>query len=112
MAIAHAAPGQTVDVSPFASQLAQHKTVALFKSQDLEVMRVVLEAGKSVPPHQVPGEITIHCLEGELEISLDDKNTVLQAGQLVFLSRGAMHGLTAVQASSALVTIALRNGPL
>ncbi len=108
MAISHAAPGQTVDVSPFAGQLLQHKTAALFKSQDLEVMRVVLEAGKSVPPHQVPGEITIQCLEGELQITLDDHATVLYPGQLVFLGRGAVHGLVALQASSALVTIALR----
>ena len=50
MAIAHASPGQVVDVGPLGARLSREKTVALFKAHDLEVMRVVLLAGKSLPP--------------------------------------------------------------
>ncbi len=108
MALPHASAGQSIDVQPLGQHLAGAKTVALFKAQDLEVMRLVLQAGKSLPPHQVAGEITIHCIEGVLDVSIDGRSHVLRAGQLLFLSGGALHGVTALADASALVTIALR----
>jgi len=83
------------------------KTVALFKSAELEVMRLVLAAGKAAPPHKVAGEITIQCIEGRLDVTIAGASHVLEAGQLLFLAGGVVHGVTALQDSSALVTIAL-----
>ncbi|NCT83408.1 MAG: cupin domain-containing protein [Comamonadaceae bacterium] len=108
MAITHAQPGQAVDVRPLGAGLAQAKTTALFKSFDLEVMRLVLMAGKSLPPHSVPGEITVHCLEGALVVTAEGRSHALAAGQLLYLAGGVVHGVTAVEDASALVTIALR----
>ena len=62
MAIHHAHPGEPIDVQPLGARLPEAKTSALFKSADLEVTRLVLLAGKSLPPHKVPGEITIQCI--------------------------------------------------
>jgi len=39
MAITHALPGQVVEVQPLRLRLLYEKTAALFKAQDLEVMR-------------------------------------------------------------------------
>ena len=111
MAIPHASAGQPIDVQPLGTRLAGAKTVALFKAQDLEVMRLVLLAGKSLPPHQVAGEITIQCIEGTLDVSVDGRSHVLRAGQLLFLAGGAMHGVTALADASALVTIVLHHVP-
>lgn len=108
MAIPHALPGQVVEVQPLGPRLAREKTVALFKAQDLEVMRLVLPAGRSLPPHKVPGEITVQCIEGAIDVTADGQSHVLQAGQLLYLSGGVMHGVTALQDASALVTVALR----
>lgn len=108
MAIPHARPGQTVDVQPLGLRLAQEKTVALFKSEDLEVMRLVLLAGKSLPPHKVPGEITVQCIEGSIEVTAANQSHILRAGQLLYLAGGVTHSVTAIQDSSALVTVALR----
>ena len=69
MALPHALPGQVIDVTSLGSRLPQARTTALFKSNDLEVMHLVLKAGKSLPPHKVPGEITIHCLEGAMSVT-------------------------------------------
>ncbi len=107
MALPHASSGQVLDVRPLDERLASGKTVALFKSRDLEVMRLVLLAGKALPAHQVPGEVTLHCIEGRLHIELDDKSLTLQAGELVFLAGGVTHGVKALTDASALVTIAL-----
>jgi quercetin dioxygenase-like cupin family protein len=108
MALSHAIPGQVLDVRPFGARLSGEKTVALFKSSDLEVMRLVLPAGKALPPHKVPGEITIHCLEGALNIELPHGSVKLAADELVFLAGGEVHGVTALADASALVTIALK----
>lgn len=108
MAIPHARPGQAIEVRPLGARLPHEKTFALFKSEDLEVMRLVLVAGKSLPPHKVPGEITVQCIEGSIEITAGNRSHVLHAGQLLYLAGGVTHGVTALQDASALVTIALR----
>jgi quercetin dioxygenase-like cupin family protein len=108
MAIEHAVPGHPIDIAPFGERLSQQSTFAVFKAQDLEVMRLVLAAGKSLPPHKVPGEITIHCIEGRLEISTPTHNTVLEPGHLILLPGAEVHGVLALQDSSALVTVALK----
>lgn len=111
MAIEHTPPGQPVDVSPYGARLDAQTTFAIFKSRDLEVMRLVLAAGRSLPPHKVPGEITIHCIEGQLEIGTAQRKTVLDPGQLVLLPGGEVHAVLALQPSSALVTVALKRPP-
>ena len=108
MAIAHAAPGQLVDVQPLGSQLSEARTSALFKTDELEVMRVVLPAGKTVPAHKVRCEITIHCLEGEVELMAGGQTQRMKAGQLVWLEGSVDHALKAIQDASLLVTIVLR----
>ena len=108
MALTHATAGQIIDAQPLGLRLAAEKTVALFKAQDLEVMRLVLQAGKSLPPHKVTGEITIQCIEGVLDVTVDERSHLLRAGQLLFLAGDALHGVTAIEDASALVTIALR----
>lgn len=107
MALAHARPGQPIDVRPLGPQLAEARTVALFKSIDLEVMRVVLLAGKALPVHAVGGEITIQCIEGTVEIGTDNSSKRLSAGELMYLARSAAHSVTATEDSSLLVTVAL-----
>ncbi|MFT3664856.1 cupin domain-containing protein [Piscinibacter sp.] len=111
MALPHARSGEVVDVQPLGARLASGKTAALFKSEDLELMRLVLPAGKALPPHRVPGEITIQCIEGALEVGVEDGSHVLRAGQLLYLRGGVTHGVRALQDCSALVTIALRKQP-
>lgn len=107
MAIPHALPGQPVEASGFPAPAADAQSTALFKSRDLEVIRLVLAAGQSMPPHRVVGDITIHCLSGLIEIGLDNTRPRLLAGQMMFLPGGDLHSVKALSDSRALVTIAL-----
>jgi quercetin dioxygenase-like cupin family protein len=109
MAIPHAHPGQPVDVcaAPISGVLS---STALFKSRDLEVIRLLIGTGKGMPPHRVPGEITIQCVSGHLEIGLEDGPAVLRPGQILYLKGDAMHSVTALTDACALVTIALPGG--
>ena len=107
MAIPHARSGQIVDILPADGTLPSANSFALFKSAQLEVMRVVLPAGKAFPPHRVAGQITIQCLEGRIDISVDGASQELRAGQLMHLEGGVLHGLVGIDDASALVTIVL-----
>ena len=74
MAIQHAVSGEPVSALPPANAPGDRQTVALFKTNELEVMRVVLLAGKSMPPHKVAGDITVQCLEGSIRFNSDGKD--------------------------------------
>ncbi|MDB5886287.1 MAG: Cupin 2, conserved barrel domain protein [Polaromonas sp.] len=108
MAIAHAAPGQLVDVHPLGNKLSESHNVALFKTNELEVIRLVMPAGKTMPSHWVKGEVMIHCLEGSVSLTAGGQTRQMSANQLVWLEGGVDHALTAVQDASLLLTIVLR----
>jgi quercetin dioxygenase-like cupin family protein len=107
MALEHALSGDPINVRPLGDQLGNQKSSAIFKSEQLELIRLVLMAGKSFPPHQVPGEITIQCIEGELDVTVEGASNVLRPGEMLFLKGGVPHGVLAIQDASALVTIVL-----
>ena len=109
MSIPHALSGQPVPVAPYGPQLAEQRTVALFKSDQLEVIRLVLAAGKSMPLHRLSGEVTIQCIEGTLDVGLHGDSTLMQAGERMFLLSDVPHSVTARTHASALVTIVLNN---
>ena len=107
MAMSHANSGEALDIRPLGAALSTSQTVALFKSKNLEVMRLVLTKGKGMPMHSVPGDITLQCIEGSIALVVDGQNKELRAGQLMYLSGGVPHSLTAVADATVLVTIAL-----
>lgn len=110
MALLHAPPAQAIDVAPYGARLASARTCALFKADDMEVIRVVLRAGQSLPPHRVPGSVSLHCLEGSFEVLLGQTVRELAAGQLMHLPPNMLHAVRALEDSSALVTIVLCPG--
>ena len=107
MALTRAAPGARIACLPLGEALRATPTHALLKTGQLELMRVVLAAGRSLPPHRVAGEITVHCIEGRVWLRADAGEHLLAAGDLVLLPGGDLHALEAVEDSSLLVTVVL-----
>lgn len=107
MAIPHLASGQVTSVLPLAASLADAKTTALFKGPNLEVMRMVLPAGKKIAPHHVSGPITIHCLEGEVDVGVENERRILRTGDLLYLAGNVEHDLVALTNASLLVSVVL-----
>lgn len=107
MAISHLNSGEPIQLMPFGKTIDGERSVALFKSEQLEVIRLVLTAGKAFPSHSVPGEITLQCLEGRLEVTANGSVQTLNANQLLFLAGGVDHSLLAVTDATALLTIVL-----
>jgi quercetin dioxygenase-like cupin family protein len=106
MSIQHAKPGEVIPL-PLGSALRSSKTTTLAKTADLELIRIVLPAGKELPTHKVPGEITVHCLEGRVTFTAAGHDHELAAGQLLYLVGGEPHSVKALEDSSLLVTLLL-----
>lgn len=107
MAIQHAAPGEVIDIRPLADRLVQSVTSTLIKSERLEVIRLVVLAGKVIPPHKVAGPITVQCLEGRIEFQASGSRRPLGSGEMLYLTGDELHSLKGVEDSSVLVTIQL-----
>jgi quercetin dioxygenase-like cupin family protein len=109
MSLPHPGPCEPIDVRPLGPRLGDSASTALFRTDDIEVMRLVLPKGKSVPEHHVEGEMTLQCLEGTIEIRSRDKTQQLQAGQMLYLFGHTPYSLAALEDASLLMTM-LRKG--
>jgi quercetin dioxygenase-like cupin family protein len=107
MAEAHLRSAEVVSVLPLGERLPGSRTTALLKAEQLEVVRVVLPAGKSMREHAVAGEITLQCLEGVVEFSTPEGSHALSAGDFLHLAAGVPHALLARSDASLLLTICL-----
>jgi quercetin dioxygenase-like cupin family protein len=107
MARPHLSSGGIISILPLGNLINSTPTVAIFKDEHLEVIRIVLTAGMRIPTHAVAGPITVQCIEGEVDISIDGANRKICAGDLLYLASGVGHDLTAIVNSSLLVTIVL-----
>ena len=105
MAQPHAKPGDVVDLNPLGSGLRAAKTTALVKETHFEAIRLIVHEGVEIPAHAVPGNLTLHCLEGEIILGLKSGDIILQAGQWVYLERNEEHAVRGIVDSSLLLTI-------
>ena len=109
MAIYHALSGEMINIRPLGDAITTAKSTTLYKTQHLEVFRMVLLAGKVMPEHQVVGELTVQCLEGSVEFSIGTTHEVMRAGDLKCLAGNTPHALRAIEDCSILVTLLLHS---
>ncbi len=107
MAIHHALSGELINVRPLGDAIKEARTATLYKTQRLEVFRLILLAGKEMPEHLVSGELTVQCLEGSVEFSIGTTRDVMRAGDLKCLAGSIPHSLRAIEDSAVLVTLLL-----
>ena len=107
MAIPHAVPGQVLDVRPLGAELAHAKTATLIKTKRLEVVRLVMPAGKEIAEHQARGDITVQCLEGKIAFTALGETQELVAGQMLYLEAGEPHAVKCIEDASFLLTLQL-----
>lgn len=106
MSIQHARSGEVVPLM-LGPALSDSKSTTLVKTVDLELIRLILPAGKEIPSHKAPGEITVQCLEGRVAFTTAGKMQELAPGQLLYLQASEPHAVKAIENSSLLVTLLL-----
>jgi quercetin dioxygenase-like cupin family protein len=107
MAIPHARPGEVVDVRPLGSALGSAHTKTLVRAEQVEVIRLVVPAGKEIEAHKAKGEIVVQCLEGRVAFTAFGKTQQLEAGNLLYLPTGEPHSVKGLEDASLLLTIPL-----
>jgi len=107
MAMTHAQPLEVISVAPLGAGLTTAKTAALFKTSQVEVIRLILPQGKELPEHTAPGEIIVQCLEGRIAFTALGKAAELDRGKMLYLAAGEPHSVRAIESSSILLTILL-----
>ena len=107
MSIPHANPGEVVDVRPLGAALATTATRTLVKASAIDVIRMVVPAGKEIPTHRAKGELVVQCLEGKIAFTACGQTHDLVAGQLLYLPTGEPHSLRGIEDGSLLLTIVL-----
>jgi quercetin dioxygenase-like cupin family protein len=107
MAVPHAKAGEPVSVQAAPGSPQANQTTTLIKTSSIEVIRLVLPAGKELAAHRVDGDITLQCLSGEVALSAGEYSCTLAAGMMTFVAGGQDHALSAMQDSSLLLTILL-----
>ncbi len=107
MAIPHAKSGDVIDIQPLGEALKRSLTTTLAKTDRLEIIRLVVPAGKEIPSHEVAGEITVQCLEGRIAFTAGNTTRDLAPGQMLYLAGNEPHSLRGVENASVLVTLLL-----
>lgn len=89
---------------PIGEGLGAAKSATLLKSAGLDLIRLVIPAGKEIPPHRAPGEITVQCIEGHVAFEHEGRAIDLHAGDLLYLCPQEIHAIKGIVDSSVLVT--------
>jgi quercetin dioxygenase-like cupin family protein len=73
-------PGDVVDVRPLGAVLASAKTRTLAKADGLQIVQLVVPAGKEIQEHKAEGELVVHCLEGRVILAALGKQGISMPG--------------------------------
>ena len=104
MPVQRALPGEVIQLT-LKDALAGAKTTTLVKTNELELIRLVIPAGRDIPSHRSKHPITVQCLEGRVRFSVEGMGTrEMVPGQLLYLVADEPHSLQALEDSSLLLT--------
>jgi quercetin dioxygenase-like cupin family protein len=77
----------------------------LIKDGPLRVTLVGIRADGGLREHRATGPVTIHVLEGAIEVDAEGKRWPLRAGELLALDGGVPHAVTSAQGVIFLLTL-------
>ncbi len=105
MTISETSSGDLIDVTPLGEAIATTKTTKVFQSANVDVIRMVLTAGKEIAEHTATGDITVQCIEGLIDFTIAGNTVQLRPGNMLCLTGHEPHALHALQDSSLLLTL-------
>jgi quercetin dioxygenase-like cupin family protein len=99
--------GEVVDLKHTPDSAAPLSTV-LVQSDELQVTRLELAAGKGMPPQRTVGDVTVQCLEGRVNVCVgEDATKELGPGDLLYLCAKVPHSVEALEDSVLLVSMGI-----
>lgn len=110
MALQHAVSGERIALERSGDDIANFTSVALVKTDHMELIRLLVTRDKPVPEHRVEGEMTLLCLQGEIAFDAHGRTTILRPNEMIYLAGGEPHTIRSNTDSVALMTILLHPG--
>jgi quercetin dioxygenase-like cupin family protein len=104
MTTLHAASGELINIRPFEDTLPQATSATLVKTDHLELLRLVLPAGKKLPQHHVASVYYSPVHRRSRRVYAHGRSRLLRAGTMLFLAPGEPHSVEAIEDSSILIT--------
>ncbi|WP_299701471.1 cupin domain-containing protein [uncultured Pontibacter sp.] len=77
----------------------------IFKSESMRILLNVMQAGSEIKPHQAPGPISVHVIEGRIRFNTEAEAVVLTKGQLLTLQEHVRHSVEALEETTFLLTV-------
>ncbi|WP_213958978.1 MULTISPECIES: cupin domain-containing protein [unclassified Variovorax] len=105
MALKHAQLLDVIDLHATHEARGTSVSSSLLKTAHMQLMQLNLPQGHRLPAHHVPGEITIQCVAGEVNVVTSQCRRQLGAGQLMALPGGESHEIEASRDALLLVTV-------
>src|SRR5699024_11380891 len=78
----HISSGEVINLKTLKKGKSADTSLALVKTKDMEVIRMVVKRGKAIPEHSVEGEVSVQCLKGEVLFRIDRKSTRLNSSHV------------------------------
>jgi quercetin dioxygenase-like cupin family protein len=84
---------------------ADHTAYTIAKQSGMRVVLIALKPGGRMNEHHAHAPITLHGLQGNLNLTLGDQTVRLTPGVLVTVAQGMPHSVEAIDESAFLLTI-------
>lgn len=99
--------GEVFNIHPTGEQYTEFFTRALIRSDELEVARLVLPDAAVVKRHAVPGDTTLQCIEGHIELEAGEQRVYLKENEMTYIAAGTAHTIRAMHDAVVLLTMVL-----
>ena len=85
-----------------------HRQVTIFHRAPVTTVLFSFESGGYLAEHSAPGLVTIHALEGRLEVAAEGVDHELEPGSILILDPSVPHDVRASERSAMLLTVHLQ----
>lgn len=89
---------------PLGAGISQGTSATVLETNRLQLIRLVVPAGRVVPAHRVPAEVTVHVIEGQVSLLHEGNEAEMHPGDVIFLCPQELHSLRGIKDSTVLVT--------
>ena len=100
-----ALPGEVIDLDQCETRTGTNQKTVLIQSHLVQMIRLLVPAGSTIPTHEAAGQVILHCLEGQVSIVAQGVSRHMSAGQLLYLAPNEAFLIRATEHASVLATI-------
>ncbi len=79
--------------------------ITLFKTKGMRIVLVIMHAGAEMRPQTIDALVSLHVLDGYLEIVTDERTARVEAGQILTLHANINHSVQAVVETTFVLTM-------